>query len=229
MERVEALAEAGATERLRMKSPAGPVDAWPTVRAIYPDRKTLLCVGKAQDDGRVVLRDSCLELSRCSFIVPNPMTGYAGRNQDGELSCRTLDNTGPRRFLTLDFDYSRYDRSGLIKTIWYDTLERLAARSVTPQDMCAGAIGALSASSIQPCDSLVMVVNTGGKSLHPWYSVAGLSDAELWDFIKLAVALGADPVTWTRCQWVRMPGGTRNDNGVLRRQPVIYFDPGAVG
>ena len=229
VERVEALAEAGLKEKLSASSLIKPVDTWPTIRTIYPDRRTLLCVGMAQDDGWVVLRDSCLELSRCSFIVPNPMTAYSGLNQDGEISCRTLANTGPRVFLVLDFDFSRYDRSGTIKTVWYDAIERCSARGITPQDMCAGAIGALSAASGPgPRLPLSMVVDTGGKSLHPWYWSAGLSDAELWDFMRLAVSLGADPVTWVRCQWVRMPGGVRNESGSLRRQPVIYFNPAVV-
>ena len=124
IERVEAFTEAGAAEKLRASTESisdlsPPLGHCPDN---LPQRKTLLCVGMAQDNGRVVLRDGCLELSQCSFIVPNPMTTYAGHNQDGELSCRTLENTGPRRFLPLDFDFSRYDRSGLNKTIWYEPL-----------------------------------------------------------------------------------------------------------
>lgn len=37
-----------------------------------------------------------------------------------------------------------------------------------------------------------------------------------------AVRLGADKATWTRCQLVRMPDGTR-ENG--NRQRVHYFAP----
>jgi hypothetical protein len=37
-----------------------------------------------------------------------------------------------------------------------------------------------------------------------------------------AVRLGADPHTWLRSQFVRMPEGTR-ENG--KRQTVNYFDP----
>ena len=40
-----------------------------------------------------------------------------------------------------------------------------------------------------------------------------------------AVALGADRATWTPSQFVRMPGGTR-DNG--RAQTIYFFNPGVV-
>jgi hypothetical protein len=39
---------------------------------------------------------------------------------------------------------------------------------------------------------------------------------------EAAGVLGADPATWTRCQFVRVPNGTR-DNG--KRQSAIYFNP----
>jgi hypothetical protein len=42
-------------------------------------------------------------------------------------------------------------------------------------------------------------------------------------FMEYAVHLGADPHTWVRCQWVRMPGGTRYADGVApRSQPIVY-------
>jgi hypothetical protein len=37
-----------------------------------------------------------------------------------------------------------------------------------------------------------------------------------------AVSLGADPATWLKSQFVRMPDGLR-DNG--KRQRVLYFNP----
>jgi hypothetical protein len=37
-----------------------------------------------------------------------------------------------------------------------------------------------------------------------------------------AHALGADPVTWSRHQFVRMPDGTRESG---RRQTVWFFNP----
>jgi hypothetical protein len=71
---------------------------------------------------------------------------------------------------------------------------------------------------------LVMVVLSAGKSLHAWWSCRGVPEEKLRAFMNYAVALGADPITWTRCQLVRMPGGLRNG---VRRQRVIYFNPNA--
>ena len=42
------------------------------------------------------------------------------------------------------------------------------------------------------------------------------------EFMGDAVSLGADKATWTKCQFVRMPGGKR-DNGA--NQAIIYFNP----
>ncbi len=44
--------------------------------------------------------------------------------------------------------------------------------------------------------------------------------------MRYAVSLGADPATWTRSQFVRLPGGVR-DNG--KRQPVLFFNRAALG
>ena len=40
--------------------------------------------------------------------------------------------------------------------------------------------------------------------------------------MRYAVSLGADPATWTRSQFVRMPEG-RRDNG--QRQTAYFFNP----
>jgi hypothetical protein len=44
-------------------------------------------------------------------------------------------------------------------------------------------------------------------------------------FFRRCVSLGADPATWTRCQLVRLPGGTRSDG---TRQQVLYINPARV-
>jgi hypothetical protein len=44
-------------------------------------------------------------------------------------------------------------------------------------------------------------------------------------FVRFAVSLGADPATWSRVQWVRMPDGIR-DNGNPQR--ILYFNPAVV-
>jgi hypothetical protein len=69
---------------------------------------------------------------------------------------------------------------------------------------------------------LVLVVFSGGKSLHAWWPCRGKDEDELRKFMSFAVKLGADPATWTRSQFARLPGGMR-ENGV--RQSVLFFNP----
>jgi hypothetical protein len=68
---------------------------------------------------------------------------------------------------------------------------------------------------------LVLVVSSGGKSLHGWFYCPDRTEAELLDFMRYAIRLGADWRLWLRSQFVRMPDGTR-DNG--QRQRVHYLD-----
>ena len=68
---------------------------------------------------------------------------------------------------------------------------------------------------------LTLAVDSGGKSLHGWFFVAGKTDEQLRPFFRMACGLGADPATWLRSQFVRMPDG-RRDNG--NRQSVLFFN-----
>jgi hypothetical protein len=70
---------------------------------------------------------------------------------------------------------------------------------------------------------LVLVVFSASKSLHGWYRVWGLTLKERAKFMRYAVSLGADPATWTRSQFVRMPDGLREENG--KRQVAYFFNP----
>ena len=64
-----------------------------------------LCVGKANDafftERRETLRGS---LHRYSLIVPSPMFAQKGLTQRGYSSFHSLANTGPRRFIVVEFD-----------------------------------------------------------------------------------------------------------------------------
>jgi len=140
-------------------------------------------------------------LSTMQFIVPNPMLGHASRKEDGKLSPRCLNNTGPRRFLVVEFDSGSFDAHAA--SLWH-----------------LGSTKAL---------SLTMVVFSGSKSLHGWFHCEGIPEERLLRFMRYAVQLGADPATWTRCQFVRMPDGRRpvgNDRYEL--QQILYFDPDVV-
>jgi len=160
----------------------------------------LLCVAQALGNARTAPREAFVGcLASSQFIVPSPMTKLAGRNQEGKESARCLDNTGPRRFLIVEQDNGRADEQAAIIT----HLAELAP--------------------------LTLVVSSGGKSLHAWFACTGQPDAVVSCFFRHAVTLGADRATWTRCQLVRMPDGTRRrDDGTTARQSVLYFNPGTL-
>lgn len=56
---------------------------------------------------------------------------------------------------------------------------------------------------------LVMIVSSGGKSLHGWFDVLDVPEATVQRFFDIACTLGADPAIYKVSQWVRMPYGTR--------------------
>ena len=136
------------------------------------------------------------KLAALQFIMPSPMTAEEGRTQKGELSTRTLENTGLRRFLVIEFDHGTTDTHAAV--LWH--LARLAP--------------------------LVLVVHSGGKSLHGWFSCLGEDEEKLRRFMRYSAVLGADPATWTRCQFVRMPDGLRRKPGQFPvRQQIFHFNP----
>jgi hypothetical protein len=164
------------------------------IDALFPDNP-LLCAGKSMSDFDTRPREDWRgELSKLQLIVPSPMTALSGKKKnpkpgESEWSAHTLDNTGTRRFLICEFDKG------------------------TPDDHAALL---LHLGAFAP---LVCAVHSGGKSLHGWFYVHGQPAAKVEKFFRHAVSLGADHMTWTRSQFVRMPDGTR-DNG---KRQTVYF------
>ena len=71
---------------------------------LYPD-DPWLCIGKTQKYFDTLTLDYWRgRLLDKQFIVPSPMTGQLGITTMGKRSKHTLNNTGPRRYLVLDFD-----------------------------------------------------------------------------------------------------------------------------
>jgi len=185
----------------------GLVDMWETSPARFGDnephteeiidhlfpRNPLLCCGKSQWDFDTKPRADWLgELSTLQLIVPSQMSAVTGLTREGRRSKHALANTGPRRFLVVEFDTGTADDHAAL-------LLDLAQRA-----------------------PLALAVHSGGKSLHGWFYSYAQPEARLESFMRYAVSLGADPATWTPSQFVRMPGGVR-DNG--RRQTVFFFNP----
>ena len=182
-----------------------------------------LCLAKAQPaDARTARRLAWGNPAGHALIVPSPMTAAAGKRQDGKTSLRCLDNTAPRRFLIVEFDFKRATDAqahGEVDDLLAALVDEPNIR--TAPDLCAALLLHLAAQGAP----LVLGVHSGGKSVHGWFGTHGASDEALRPFFAEACRLGADPATWTRCQLVRLPEGTR-DNG--RRQLVYYFDPAAL-
>jgi hypothetical protein len=120
------------------------------------------------------------------------MTARSGPTKEGKQSAHALSITGPRRFLVVEFDQGNADDHAAL-------ILHLAARA-----------------------PLAIAVHSGCKSIHGWFYCLGQPEENLRSFIRYAVSLGADPATWCRSQFVRMPDGLR-DNG--KRQVVYFFNP----
>ena len=159
---------------------------------LFPDNP-LLCVGQSSRSFCTRTREELRgKLSTLALIVPSPMSARTGLTQDGKQSEHSLENTGPRRFLIVEQDTGTVDEQAAI-------LLHLAKQA-----------------------PLALAVHSGSKSLHGWFYCAGKSEEITRRFMRKAVSIGADPATWTRSQFVRMPDGTR-DKG--KRQPVYFFNP----
>lgn len=162
------------------------------ISTLFPNNP-LLCIGKSSREFATrSLSKWQGRFSEMQLLVPSPMTSRTGLTKEGKESEHTLANTGPRKFLVIEQDQGSPDEQAAIL---------------------------LQLSKIGP---LVLAVHSGSKSLHGWFSCLDRPDEELRAFMSHAITLGADPATWTRSQFVRMPDGTR-DNG--NRQSVFYFNP----
>ena len=175
----------------------------------------LLCCGWTRHRFDTRPRQHWHKLHDLQFIVPNPMTAKQGLTREGKLSVHALSNTGPRRFLIVEFDFdaSNSDEEARL-------LERLASEGRDVRDLCAALLLHLAEKA-----PLVLTVHSGGKSLHGWFYCQGVSEEQVWRFFRYAVSVGADHANWTGSQFARMPDGLR-ENG--RRQTVYFFNPKVV-
>ena len=152
----------------------------------------LLCAGSKYHFFTMHLSEFKAVADALEQIVPSPMLSKWGRTKQGKESQHTLEATGARRFLVIEGDGTSKDQQAAV-------LLHLAERA-----------------------PLSLVVDSGGKSLHGWFFVAGKTDEQLTPFFRRACTLGADKGLWLRSQFVRMPDGTR-DNG--NRQHILFFNP----
>jgi len=175
----------------------------------------LLCCGWSRHRFDTRKRANWYELQDLQFIVPSPMTASEGLTREGKLSSHALSNTGPRRFLIVEFDFDASDSDEEARL-----LERLAIEGRDVRDLCAALLLRLAEKA-----PLALAVHSAGKSLHGWFYCAGVPEQRVWGFFNHAVSLGADQANWTRSQFARMPDGLR-ENG--RRQTVYFLNPEVV-
>ena len=225
MDSVRALVKNGVSlDDLKKRSPV-PEPKQNEVLASLFKPKELLCVGRMVYTPEIYSfpeNTAQWSFSGAQFIVPSPMSATRGLTKDGKLSVRSDSNTGPRRWLVIECDFEITD------------VESLGVRSTF--DLCASVLWKLS--EYRP---LVLVVSSGSRSLHGWFPVQAnepetLETSKLWKFMALACKFGADSKTWTKCQWLRMPGGIRREkNGQISNGPdgcpivqeIVYFNPDA--
>ena len=157
----------------------------------------LVCTGRDSRSAMVRPLDAVIEdAALLQFIVVNPMKGVIATNQEGNPSARCQNNVRARRHIVAEFD-----DPALTKRM---------------QAQVASALGQSA--------PLVLAVDSGGKSVHAWYRVDGMTDREQGRFFAAACALGADATRWDTCGWLRMPGGLRVVNEVpQKRQRILYF------
>jgi hypothetical protein len=187
----------GGLAELWHQSPLQPDDmAAEEVLAILFPGDPLLCCGRTASDFDVRPRSEWgRDVRDLALIVPSPMKAVFGTTQEGKRSKHSLSNTGPRSYLVCEFDAGTANEHAAIL---------------------------LHLSELVP---LACAVYSGGKSLHGWFTVRDEPEADVLKFFQYAVSLGADPATWTRSQFVRMPDGTRQSG---EKQPVFLLNPDAV-
>lgn len=158
---------------------------------LFPDTTRFVCIGRNQYDFRTANWREQRNLAACQFIVPCYMTQRTGITKSGKISSRALSNTGPRRYIVFDFDDPPMEQQPSI-IYW-----------------------------LMKYRSPILVIKSGGKSLHAWYRVESEKrDADFW---KLGIMAGADKAILRNSgQSVRLPMGTRR-NG--QAQSVLYFNP----
>lgn len=170
-----------------------PQETWKYLSALYSP-EDLVCAAATSDRFTTSTRDRMIEFTRThllQFINPSPMSAFTGVTVEGKTSAHCEANTGRRKYLVTEFDVG------------------------TPYEQ-ASIVRYLATKM-----PLVMIVYSGGKSIHGWFHTEGQPEEYVKTFFTDAVTLGADTVTWSRCQFCRMPAGFNPKTG--RRQSVLYF------
>jgi hypothetical protein len=152
------------------------------IDALFP-KSALLCCGYSKTRFDTKPRDAWRgQLAEQALIVPNVMTSLKGKVQGkDQWSAHTLDNTGVRQFLVVEFDHGALDEQSAL-------IVHLAGFA-----------------------PLACTVFSGAKSVHGWFYCFGQPEPRVRAFFAYALRLGADDRMWSRCQFARMPDGKRDN------------------
>jgi hypothetical protein len=160
------------------------------IDALFPGNPWLCCGQTAYAFETRRREDLRGLLSQLSFIVPNPAISKTGLTEQGYESEHAKSQFPVRKYVVFEFDAEKDKEIQASIILW------LAAKR-----------------------ELKLVVDSGGKSLHAWFSAEGVDEPTLLSTYNHLVRLGVDPRTYTRSQFVRLPDGLR-DNTI--RQATIY-------
>jgi hypothetical protein len=114
-EQIEAITKAGPNlAGLIAMSPIRRTDDQPhtekIIEILFPGNP-LLCAGLKKESALTRPREEWRGvLAKQQFIVPSPMSAIRGKTKNGRDSMRCLANTGPRRFLVVEFDQGSFDQ-----------------------------------------------------------------------------------------------------------------------
>lgn len=190
---IEAVAEKNphSLQELRKESPypeseLGKISSWWLLQLLFP-KGSLVCLGESVESySTKKLEEFFCSNENLPFIVPRTMSEEFGVSLDGEISNRCNNNTGPERFVVIEFD-------DMEENVQVSMIKHL--------------------SQFLP---LVLVLHSGGKSFHAWFNGCDSSEERVLAFRRHAASLGADKAVFTRCQMVRMPNQYREENGNLQ-------------
>lgn len=172
-EMIEAVAEGGKgvvdlweASPIRLDSNTPLTDA--IIETLFPDNP-FLCCGWFRHRFDTRPRSHWHKLNDLQFIVPNPMTALRGRTKARKLSAHVLSNTGPRRFLVVEFDFDEMRSAEEARL-----LGRLRQERFDVIDLCATLLLHLAEKA-----PLAMAVHSGGKSIHGWFWGSGQPEEKL--------------------------------------------------
>ena len=152
------------------------------LKGLFPG-DPLVCFGEQRDKFSTKKLSEHLkdDISKKQFVVPSPMSRLTGLTQKGKESAHSLDNTGPRKYLVIEFDKRTKDEQAAL----IDHLAKFAP--------------------------LELVEDSGKKSLHGWFDCRNETEETLKRFMDEAVRISADPAMHSKCQFARTPGATRDN------------------